>query len=112
MKKIVFAFLLFSSLIFAQNQNSQKDKIQNNDVKKIIKELKKDIELSPEQEDQLSVHLNNKITFYLNAELSDTRKQAVLNAYKQEFDRILGNNQVLTINRKNKDLYLEITTRY
>jgi hypothetical protein len=112
MKKIVLGFLFFTTLIFAQNQNSQRDKSHNNDSKKIIKELKKDILLTQEQEDKLVIHLNNKMTFYQNTELSDVRKQAVLNAYKEEFDRILGNDQVLIINRKNKDLYLEITESY
>jgi hypothetical protein len=112
MKKIVIVFLLFSTVIFAQNQTSQKNKPSSFEPKKIVLELKRIVKLNFEQEEKLSKHLDNKINFFSNAELSDVRKEAVLSAYKEEFNRIFNEEQIFLLNKKNRDLYLYITTSY
>ncbi len=112
MKKIVFIFLLFSTIAFAQKHQSNDDLPSSFDPNEIVKKVKNVVDLTPDQEERMSQHLKRRKEFFATAQLSDLRKQTVLNAYKEEFDNILNAKQATLINKKNESLYIYITTKY
>lgn len=115
MKKIVFVFLLFSTIAFAQKQqqhHSNDDLPSSFDPNEIVKKVKDIVDLTPDQEERMSQHLKRRKEFFAAVQLSDSRKQTVLNAYKEEFDNILNAKQATLINKKNESLYIYITTKY
>jgi hypothetical protein len=109
MKKIVFIFLLFSTITFAQKHKSKDETSDSIESNEIVKKVKKTIDITSEQEEKMSKFLKRKNDFLSTAELSDVRKQTVINAYKEEFDGILNAKQSALLSKKNKALYLSIT---
>lgn len=112
MKKIVIIFLLFSITTFAQKQNSKSDDQVSFEPNELVMKVDKIVKLTANQEERLLQHFKNKKIFFSNSLLSDSRRQAVLNAYKEEFDNILDVKQLTLFNKKNKSFYLYIATNY
>lgn len=112
MKKLVFIFLLFSTITFAQKDKSEVNDLSSFEPNEIVKKIKKTVELSADQEKRISQHLKNKKEFLSTSELSDLRKESVLNSYKEEFDNILSVEQSASINKKDKKLYIYLTKNY
>ena len=74
MKKIVFIFLLFSTIAFAQKHQSNDDLPSSFDPNEIVKKVKNVVDLTPDQEERMSQHLKRRKEFFATAQLSDLRK--------------------------------------
>jgi hypothetical protein len=108
---ILFIFLLFSIMTFSQDDKSVKtpDNLQANDI---VLEIKSVVSITKVQEEKLLKHFKNKKDFFSTSKLSELRKQVVLNAYKNEFDSVLTDQQLEIVSKKKKKLYVYITTNY
>lgn len=99
-------------MIFAQKQSLKQDVVSSFESDEIVLRIKKLIDLTSNQEEKIYKHLRNKKEFFSTTELSVSRKETVLNAYKEDFDNIISAKQIALIKKKNNDLYTYITTSY
>jgi hypothetical protein len=101
MKKIVLVLVL--NLFFSGNLVAQKDKKIELKVEfnsdELITRIDKLVLLSQEQINILKKYFYDKTAFFVNAELSDSRKEIVLLAYKREFDSYLSVKQIELLNK-------------